>query len=168
MGGALAACAPSHSKLTKQWAVTVFLQALCPQLQPVGKGNHRLHCLLQSDRRATWSLEESEPSPKRVRKRGHRSWRPQGGAAKQEKKGQGAGMGKHRMHRLREQAFCDGEAVCSDAFSMHSGGLASSTGWQGHTPPKKMQDKLKKLHRSRWISESLGIFFPIPYPMPPQ
>jgi hypothetical protein len=77
-------------------------------------------------------------------------------------------MGEHRMRRLRERAFRDGEAVCSDAFSMCSDGLASSTGWQGRTPPKKMQDELKKLHHSGRISESLVIFFPIPYPMPPQ
>jgi hypothetical protein len=77
-------------------------------------------------------------------------------------------MGEGRVHRLCERAFHNREAVCSNAFSMRNHGLVSSTGWQGHAPPKKMQEELKELYWSGQICEYLGVFFPIPYSMPPQ
>jgi hypothetical protein len=77
-------------------------------------------------------------------------------------------MGEGRVRRLHECAFHNGEAMCSDAFSMHNHGLVSSTGWQGRAPPKKTQEELKELYRSGQICEYLGVFFPIPYSMPPQ
>jgi hypothetical protein len=66
---------------------------------------------------------------------------------------------------LQEQAFHEGEAVCSDEFSMQVNGLASLTGWQGCAPPKKMQSELKQLCKTGQIKELLQIFFLIPYSM---
>jgi hypothetical protein len=72
------------------------------------------------------------------------------------------------VRRLRDRAFRDGEAVFSDEFSMQADGSASSTGWQGRTPPKKTQSELRGLWEGGQIKELLRVFFPIPYPMPPQ
>lgn len=77
-------------------------------------------------------------------------------------------MSESRAHRLRKRAFREGEAVCSDEFSMQQHGSASSSGWQGRAPPKKTQEELKQLHESGEILQLLRVFFPIPYPMPPR
>ncbi|KAF8219842.1 hypothetical protein L208DRAFT_1337394, partial [Tricholoma matsutake] len=68
-----------------------------------------------------------------------------------------------RMRRLHEQTFREGEAVCSDEFSMQQHGSASSSGWQGRAPPKKIQEELRGLYESGEILQLLRVFFPIPY-----
>jgi hypothetical protein len=109
-------------------------------------------------------VEGAELTRKRARKRGCRSQRPRGGREKQEQK---IGAGQGRARRLRERAFREGEAVCSDEFSIQANGLASSTGWQGRAPPKKTQSELKQLCETGEIKELLQVFFPIPYSVPP-
>jgi hypothetical protein len=110
-------------------------------------------------------LEAAVPVSKKARKRGHGSKRPRGGREKQEQK---AGTSEGRTRRLRERAFREGEAVCSDEFSMQLHGSASLSGWQGRAPPKKTQKELKRLWDSQEILQLLRVFFPIPYPMPPR
>ena len=77
-------------------------------------------------------------------------------------------MSEGRTRRLREQTFREGEAVYSDEFSMRQHGSVSSSGWQGRTPPKKTQEELKELYKSRGILPLPQAFFPIPYLMPPR
>jgi hypothetical protein len=101
---------------------------------------------------------------KRERGASKRSWR-RAGRGKQEQR---AGKASHQIDRLRERALCEGEALCCDEFSMQRDGLASSTGWQGCTPPKKMQSQLKCLYQTGEIHNILWLFYPVPYPMPPQ
>jgi hypothetical protein len=104
---------------------------------------------------------------KRPRKRGRgaESRRPRGGRDKQEQR---AGKSDKRMQRLGERAFREGEAVCSDEFSMQRDALASSSGWQGRAPPKKTQAQLKALCKSGGIRELLSSFYPVPYLIPPE
>ncbi|KAF8225685.1 hypothetical protein L208DRAFT_1055584, partial [Tricholoma matsutake] len=86
--------------------------------------------------------------------------RPRAGREKQEQK---AGVSEGRMRRLHEQTFREGEVVCSDEFSMQQHGSASSSGWQGQAPPKKIQEELRGLYESGEILQLLRVFFPIPY-----
>ncbi|KAF8227942.1 hypothetical protein L208DRAFT_1294107, partial [Tricholoma matsutake] len=58
-----------------------------------------------------------------------------------------------------------GEVVCSDEFSMHQHCSASSSGWQGRAPPKKIQEELRGLYESGEILQLLQVFLPIPYPL---
>jgi hypothetical protein len=50
---------------------------------------------------------------------------------------------------------------------MQANGLASSTGWKGRAPPKKMQSELKQLCKTGEIKELLQVFSPTPYSVPP-
>ncbi|KAF8220690.1 hypothetical protein L208DRAFT_1035742, partial [Tricholoma matsutake] len=52
----------------------------------------------------------------------------------------------------------------SDEFSMQQHSSASSSGWQGRAPPKKIQEELRRLYESGEILQLLRVFFPIPYP----
>jgi hypothetical protein len=104
----------------------------------------------------------------RPRKRGKgasKRSRPRAGRGKQEQR---AGEASHRIHRLRERALRNGEALCSDEFSLQRDGLSSSTGWQGRAPPQKTQLQLKHLYETGEIQDLLQVFYPVPYPMPPQ
>ena len=104
---------------------------------------------------------------KRPRKRGRgaESRRPRGGRDKQEQR---AGRSDKRTQRLRERAFREAEAVCSDEFLIQRDALASSLGWQGCAPPKKTLAQLKALCQNGGICELLGLFYPVPYLTPPE
>lgn len=108
--------------------------------------------------------QEEAPARRSVRRRGRGSRRRRGGKEKQEQK---AGVSEGRLRRLRERDIREGEAVCSDEFSIQKEGQVSSSGWQGRAPPKKTQEQLKRLWESGGILELLQVFFPVPYPVPP-